>query len=43
MSFANGDRYEGEYRGGKKHGKGKLSRRDGSVTAGLWRAGKFKG
>ncbi|CAM9664301.1 unnamed protein product, partial [Choristocarpus tenellus] len=34
MTYSNGSKYEGEWKGGRKHGKGKLSMADGSVYNG---------
>ena len=37
MTYANGDVYEGEWRRGRRLGRGILTRADGHVQIGLWR------
>jgi 1-phosphatidylinositol-4-phosphate 5-kinase len=41
--WANGDRYEGEYRGGTEDGRGIYVWADGSRYEGEWREGKITG
>ena len=43
MRFANGEVYEGEFRGGMKDGLGRLQTRDGSVYAGDFKADLYHG
>lgn len=38
---ANGERYEGEWRNGKKHGKGKNFYKNGDVMKGIFKEGKI--
>lgn len=40
MEYADGDRYEGEWREDKKHGYGKYTYADGRVREGMWYEGK---
>ncbi len=42
-TYANGDRYRGEWREGAFGGKGTLYLRDGTVVDGYWRAGEYVG
>ncbi len=40
MEYADGDRYEGEWRDEKKHGYGKYTYSDGRIKEGMWYQGK---
>ena len=40
MEYADGDRYEGEWKDEKKHGYGKYTYADGRVREGMWHEGK---
>jgi hypothetical protein len=40
MEYADGDRYEGEWKDEKKHGYGKYTYADGRVREGMWYEGK---
>ncbi len=40
MEYADGDRYEGEWRDEKKHGYGKYTYADGRIKEGMWYQGK---
>ncbi len=40
---ANGDRYEGEYRDGKAHGRGVIVTANGDECEGDWREGRLLG
>eukprot|EP00937_MAST-01D_sp_MAST-1D-sp2_P005553 g5553.t1 len=42
-TFASGAKYEGEWEGGKMHGRGKLTLKSGSVYTGGFAHGKFHG
>ncbi len=42
-TYANGDRYEGEWVEGAFGGKGILALREGTVVTGYWRAGEYVG
>ena len=39
-SWADGRKYEGEWKLGKQHGKGKYILLDGTVKMGIWEDGK---
>lgn len=39
-SWADGRRYEGEWKNGKQHGKGKYILLDGTIKTGIWEDGK---
>ena len=41
--LANGDEYEGEFTGGKRHGNGKCKYANGGVYKGEWNEGKRHG
>jgi hypothetical protein len=40
MEYADGDRYEGEWKDEKKHGYGKYTYADGRTKEGMWFEGK---
>ena len=40
-TYANGDRYVGEYKDDKRHGQGTYTYADGRVEEGLWEKGEF--
>ena len=40
---ANGDKYEGEFLSGKKHGDGVITYADGNIYIGQWREGRRYG
>ena len=40
MEYADGDRYEGEWKNEKKHGYGKYTYADGRIKEGMWFEGK---
>lgn len=42
-TYANGDRYEGEWTEGAFEGQGALALRDGTIVTGYWRAGEYLG
>lgn len=42
-TYANGDRYEGEWGDGAFQGQGTLYLRDGTIVSGYWRAGEYVG
>ncbi len=42
-TYANGDRYEGEWEEGAFEGGGSLALRDGTLVVGFWRAGEYLG
>ncbi len=42
-TYANGDRYEGEWADGAFQGQGTLYIRDGTIVSGFWRAGEYVG
>ena len=41
-TYADGSKYAGEYKDGKKHGQGTFTFADGSVVEGIWKDGVFK-
>ncbi|MEM4259439.1 MAG: hypothetical protein QXS38_01605 [Candidatus Pacearchaeota archaeon] len=41
--YKNGDSYEGEYKNGFFHGRGKYTTKEGNVREGLWNRGRFIG
>jgi hypothetical protein len=43
MTYVNGDVYEGEWKDGKQHGKGKMTWVIGRVYEGEWKDGKMAG
>ena len=40
-TFANGDKYVGEFKDGKYHGQGTYTKSDGTVEKGIWENGKL--
>ena len=40
-TFANGAKYVGEFKDGKRHGQGTIAYTDGSVKKGMWRDGEL--
>jgi len=42
MTYSNGDVYEGDWRDGNPHGKGKMTYSNGHVYEGDWRDGKHE-
>ena len=43
MTYGNGDVYEGNWKDGKKNGKGKYTYTDGTVYEGDWKDGSKNG
>ena len=43
VTYANGDRYEGEWQGGRPHGRGAYTWASGDRYEGEWRAGRMHG
>ena len=43
FTWANGDKYVGEYMNGKKNGQGTITYADGTIEKGLWENGKYVG
>ena len=41
-TYANGDKYVGEFKDGNKHGQGTYTFADGRVEEGIWENGKLK-
>ena len=41
FTWPNGRHFEGEYKEDRRHGKGKLTKNDGTVVQGDWLAGKL--
>ena len=41
FTFANGDKYVGEYKDGKEHGQGTMTHSDGKIEKGIWENGKL--
>ena len=41
MTWADGGKYVGEFKDGKKHGQGTLTSPDGTVRYGIWENDKF--
>ena len=39
-AWADGRKYEGEWKNGKQHGKGKYILLDGTIKTGIWEDGK---
>lgn len=42
MTFANGSKYEGEFKDGAYNGEGRITQDDGTVIEGIWENGKLK-
>ena len=40
-TFANGDKYVGEWKDGKQHGQGTYTGTDGTVMKGIWENGEL--
>ena len=40
-TFANGDKYVGEWKDGKQHGQGTFTGTDGTVMKGIWENGEL--
>ena len=39
--YSNGAVYEGQWKDGQPHGKGKMKYSNGMIYSGMWREGKF--
>ena len=42
-TWANGNKYVGEYKDDMMHGQGTYTSADGTITKGLWKNGEFVG
>lgn len=43
MDYANGDKYDGNWKDGKKNGQGKMNFANGDEYEGLWKDDKMNG
>ena len=41
IDFENGDVYTGEFKDSLRHGRGKMTYKDGRIVEGIWRKGKI--